>query len=210
VRCSSRPRSVRALIDALSLVALTVLVNGCIHSTQLVPTQPSAITQELVVRSLERALEQLDTAGLVGRSVSADLFVQQAALQPFAKEFVTDWLEAHGVRVTTSGEEFRLRILAYALGTDRGETFFGIPSVQTPLIGIPSPEIALFKWVRNRGLADVSIFVFDGATNAFVKTVGPGIGRSKQDDFTILILVNFTVSDLDECAPSSRAEPGRP
>ena len=194
----------RALTLGVNVVALAVLVGGCVSSSQLTPTQPSAITQQLVVRSLERALLQLDTTRFAGRKVSVDLFAQQSGTQAFVKEFVTAWLEARGVRVTSEGQELKLKIFASVLGSDRGETFLGIPSLQAPLIGIPSPEIALFKWVRNRGLAEVSIYEFDGAANTFVGAFGPGIGRSKQDDFTFLIVINFTLTDLDERPHANR------
>jgi hypothetical protein len=36
-----------------------------------------------------------------------------------------------------------------------------------------------------------------------VRAIPPGIGRSKQDDFTILLIIDFTVSDVDE-----RPQPG--
>jgi hypothetical protein len=44
--------------------------------------------------------------------------------------------------------------------------------------------------------------VFDAATNTFVRehrlenTVRLGIGRPKQDDFTLLIIINFTLTEL--------------
>jgi hypothetical protein len=192
----------------LAVVTLIVLASGCASSSQLVPTQPSAITQQLVTRSLERALGQLDVMRFADRKVSVDLFAQQGGVQAFAKEFVTAWLEAHGARVTPA-QDLKLRVMVPVLGTDRGETFFGIPSIAVPLIGIPTPEIALFKWVRNRGLAEVSIYVFDAGTNKFIDTVGPGIGRSKQDDFTLLIVINFTVADVDERAHAGHGDPDR-
>jgi hypothetical protein len=176
---------------------------GCVSSSQLVPPQPSAITQLLVIRALERALVQLDTTRLAGRSVAVDVFTQignQPWSQAFVKEFVVARLQARGVQVSDSAE-LSLKIFASALGTDRGETFVGIPSIQIPLFGVPTPEIAVFKWVRNRGLAELFVYAFDGKTNAFVDSLAPGVGRSKQDDFTVLIVINFTLSDVQP--PSS-------
>jgi len=45
----------RARLRAVAVAALTTLA-GCASSSQLIPTQPSAVTQQVVVRSLERAL----------------------------------------------------------------------------------------------------------------------------------------------------------
>jgi hypothetical protein len=61
-----------------------------------------AVTQQLVVCSLERALTQLDLTGFIGHRVTVDLFTQtanqtligptQAGSPAFVKEFVTAWL----------------------------------------------------------------------------------------------------------------------
>src|SRR5215831_2873337 len=94
---------------ALAAAALALLTAGCsTYSSQLSPTQPSAVTQQLVLRSLERAFAQVDLTEFVGRRVTLDVFTQtanqtligtpQAGSQAFVKEFVTTWLEAHGVR----------------------------------------------------------------------------------------------------------------
>ena len=190
----------RALTRGFVIVALTTL-GGCAASSQLIPTQPSAVTQQLVVRSLERALMQLDLSRFAGRKLSVELTSQSYGAQAFAKEFVTTWLEARGVRVTSESPDLTLKVIASVLGTDRGETFFGIPPLQSTLVGVPTPEVSLFKWVRNRGLTEMSVFVFDARSNTFLEAVGPGIGRSMQDDVTILIVINFTRTDVEDRPP---------
>jgi hypothetical protein len=48
----------------------------------------------------------------------------------------------------------------------------------------------------------MSVFAFDARTNTFLETVGPGIGRSMQDDVTILIIINFTRTDVEDRPPA--------
>src|SRR5262245_15422015 len=146
----------------MPLIALCIAMSGCAYSSQLAPTQPSAVTQQLVIRSLERALAQLDLTGLVGRRISLAIFTQtanqltmgppQAGNQAFVKEYVTTWFQSRGVWVTSESADLTLKVAASVLGTDRGETFIGIPAFQVPILAIPFPEISLFKWIRNRGL----------------------------------------------------------
>jgi hypothetical protein len=204
--CSRAAPLRSALIRGLAVIAFAIVSSGCVSSIQLAPTQPAATAQLLVIRALERALVQLDTARFRGRAVAVELFTQlaqqpaatpQAGSHGFVEEFVTAWLRARGVRVASDSAELRLKIFASALGTDRGETFVGIPSIQTPLLNIPTPEISVFKWVRNRGLAEISVYTFDAKNDAFVDVLGPAVGRSKQDDFTVLIVIAFTVSDVE-------------
>jgi len=200
------PACMRLAAAALGL-GVAALVAGCVSSVQLAPSQPSAVTQQLVIRSLERSLAQLDTSRLAGRKVSVDLYAQTAS-QAFVKEFVVAWLEARSVRVATGSQELAVKIFASAVGSDRGETFIGIPSIQVPVIGVPIPELALYKWARNRGLSEVLVYVFDGTSNQLVETLGPAVGRSKQDDFTFVVIVNFTLTDVDDRpVPPGRGRP---
>ena len=200
-------RLTRALV--VIVISVIVLASGCAYSSQLIPTQPSGVTQQLMTRSLERALMQVDLTGLVGKQVSLDVFTQtgnQAMLggnqpppsQAFVKEFVAIWLAAQGVPVTPEAMDLQLKVAASVLGTDRGESFVGIRAFQIPILAIPFPEIALFRWVRNRGVAEIWMYAFDPRTRGLVGQILAGIGRSKQDDFTILLMIDFTVSDVDQ------------
>ena len=184
---------------ALAVLALCILLGGCAFSSQLTPTQPPGITQQLVIRSLERALAGLDLNRFAGKRVALDVHIQ-AGNEAFVKAFVQTWLEAHGVRVTGDSPALKLRAFVSVLGTDKNERLIGIPSFQAPVIGVPVPEIALFKLVRNRGLAEVSIFAFDGATGEFVESTPTAVGLAKQNDYTFLLVISFTLTDVDERA----------
>jgi hypothetical protein len=189
-------------------------------TTGLGPTQPSGIAQQLLIRSLERALGQLDFQRLVGHTVDLEVFVQagnqglvspglvgQAILsqgfvnQGFVKEFVVMWLKSHGVRVATVSPELRLKMFVAVLGTDRGETLIGLPAFQAPILNVPIPEIALFKWTRNRGQSELRVFAVDGKTDDFVEQLPIGVGHAKSDDFTLLLFIGFSSADVDQRAP---------
>ena len=192
---AGRCRRQRALMSATAVLAC--LLGGCAFSSQLTPTQPAGVTQQLVMRSLERALAGLDISRFADRKVWVDIYLQSGN-ETFVKAFVAAWLEAHRVHVTTSEPELKLRVFVSVLGTDKNEKFIGIPAFQAPVLNIPTPEIAFFKRARNRGQAEVSIYAFDGPSDKFVERTPTGVGLAKQDDYTILILITFTVSDADK------------
>jgi hypothetical protein len=169
-------------------------------SSGLLPTQPPAITQQLVIRSLERGLSGLYVHRFAGRRVDVAVFAQ-AGNEAFVKEFVMSWLKAHGVRTVSKDPELQLKVFATVLGTDRGETLLGLPAFQAPVVNVPFPEIALFKWVRHRGLTELRAFAFDAKTEDFVDQLPPGVGHAKSDDFTVLIFIGFSSSDLDKPVP---------
>jgi len=173
------------------------LAGGCALATELKPTEPTAVTQQLVARSLERAVAQLDVERFQGRRAALEVFAQ-VGNQALTGAFVAAWLEEHGVRITKESPDLTLRVFVSALGTDRGQTLIGIPAFQVPVVGVPFPELALFKWVRNRGLAEVRLYAFDAQTGAFVDKDRRREGRAKQDDFTVLLVIDFTVTDVDQ------------
>jgi hypothetical protein len=177
-----------------------VLLGGCSLTSGLLPTQPPGVTQQLVIRSLERALAGLYLHRFEGRGVEVKVFAQ-AGNEAFVKEFVVSWLKAHGVRTVSKDPDLQLKVFATVLGTDRGETLVGIPSFQVPIVNVPFPEIAIFKWTRHRGQTELQVFAFDGKTENFVDRLPPGIGHAKSDDFTVLVFIGFSSSDLDKRMP---------
>lgn len=181
------------------MVLVCLLTTGCALSVQVASTQRPAIEQELLVRSLERAVAGLDVKRFSGRRVLLDLHGLTPD-QGFAKEFLIARMRQQGVDIVSDEKqaELRLKVFASVLGVDRGDTLLGLPATVAPLVGITVPEIALFKWVRNRGHTEVEIYAFDGQTQRFVDKVPASVGRSKYDQFTVLVVISFTWSDLDE------------
>ena len=180
-----------------AVVAVGAALSGC-GATRVTLTERSGLEQLLLVRSIERAVAALDTTPLLGRRVNLEL-IALTRDQGFAREYVVTRLQERGVSVVMdpAQADMRLKVFATALGVDRGETFLGIPAFTAPVITVPIPEISLFKWVRNRGLAEVQVFVYDPRTDTFLSRVPDGVGRAKYDDFTFLIVFGFTVTDLD-------------
>jgi hypothetical protein len=187
-------------VMGIPLAAL--LLAGCATSTEIYPTSPSATSQLLVFRALERAVAALDVDRLRGRRVALEV-ISQLFDHRFAAAYLETWLRTHAVAVGGENPDLRLQVYLLTLGTDRGQTFVGIPAFQVPVLSVPIPEIALFKWVRSRGRADVRIYAFDPASAAFVEALPEATGRSKFDDYTILIVVAFSVTDVDDPLPGT-------
>jgi hypothetical protein len=190
---SARLRSMRVSLALMGCL----LAGGCSLAGQLPPTKPEGVTQQLLIRSLERALAQLDVTKLQGPGVNLEVFVQTGN-QDFIKAFVTTWLRAHGVRTVSEFPEVKVKLFASVYGTDSDRTFIGIPAFQVPVVNVPFPEIALFKWERNRGQTELRIYEFEGKTDTPLAAQAPGVGRSKYDNFTVLIIFGFTQSDVEK------------
>jgi hypothetical protein len=189
----------RSAQSKILILFCCILFAGCAVSMQVTSTQRSTIEQRLLVGSLERALATLDTRLLKGKTVTVDFY----GLTPdkdFAKEFFIAWLGEHQVRTVTDPKQaqLNLKVFASALGVDQGQSFIGSPSFTVPLIGIAVPEIALFKDVRHSGHAEVEIYTTKAGSGEFVDKSPPAVGETRYDDYTLLLIINFTRSDAGE------------
>jgi hypothetical protein len=187
----------RGRILWLNVLTVSMCLTACTSPATVSPSAPTAVSQALTLRALERAVKQLDVTPLTERRVSVDVKAQ-AGPEPFARTFIETRLRERGVTIATDHPDVNLTVLVGILGTNQGETFIGLPSFMVPLVGLPTPEVALFKWQRNRGLVEVQIYAFDAATTAFARKTSQGIGHSKFDNFTLLLFLSFTLDDLEE------------
>lgn len=188
----------RTAIKNLSLW-LCLCAGGCAVSTQITNTPRSGIEQKLLVRALERALDGLDVQQFKGKTVSVEFY----GLTPdkdFAREFFIAWLQSQRVRIAESPTpaQLRLKVFASVLAVDRGQSFVGAPSFTVPLVGFVVPEIPLFRDVKYMGQAEIKISTTNEETGEFVSESAPAVGRSNHDDYTVLIIVHFTHTDLEE------------
>jgi hypothetical protein len=67
---------IRARLHIFATAVLCALLGGCSLTSGLLPTQPPGVTQELVIRSLERGLSGLYLHRFEGRGVKVDIFTQ--------------------------------------------------------------------------------------------------------------------------------------
>jgi hypothetical protein len=183
----------------LSFSFLAFSLAGCAATAQITNTPRSSIEQQLLVRALERAMAGVDTQKLKDKTVAVDFY----GLTPdkdFAKEYFIAWLQAQHVRVAPDPRLAQLRLKAFAsvLAVDQGQSFLGAPSFTVPLVGFAMPEIPIFKNIEHSGHAEIKTSVSDAQTGEFVDESGPAVGQVQHDDYTLLVVVHFTRSDLEK------------
>jgi len=189
----------RIALGILLLCSVSFLVGGCAVSPQITNTRRSSIEQELLVSSLERGFETLETQHLAGATVTVDFY----GLTPdkdFAKEFLIAWLQAHRVHIVTDPKEAQLRVKVFApvLGVDQAQSFIGTPSFTVPFLGVTIPEIPLFRDVRHVGHAALESYTLEEDGGKSLDRSPPAMGQSAYDDYTVLIIIHFTRSDMDK------------
>jgi len=176
-----------------------IFVAACAVSTQVTRTSRSSIEQQLLVSSLERGFDRLNTEPLNGATVSVEFFGLTSD-KDFAKEFLTAWLQAHQVQIVTEPRQaqVRLKVFAPVLAVDQAQSFVGAPSFTVPFLGITMPEIPLFRTVRHSGHVALETYFIDEDSGTLIEKGATAIGHSEYNDYTILILLHFTSTDLEK------------
>jgi len=199
VKGSVRRLAVRGATLAFLSIAAVFFATGC-TTVRVTATERSSIEQRLIVRSLERAAARLDITPLVGRSVRLELFTLTKD-ETFAREFLRTRLEGRGLHiVNVPPADLTLQVFTAALAVDTADTLLGLPAMQAPILAIPIPEIALFKWERSRGHAELQSYVYD-TTGRLLGHVHDVLGQAKWDRFKVLIFISFTITDIDKRPP---------
>jgi hypothetical protein len=176
-----------------------LLLTGCAASAQITNTPRSSIEQELLVRALDRAMAKLDVQQLTDKTVAIEFY----GLTPdkdFAREYFTAWLQAHRVRITSDSRlaQLKLKVFASVPAVDQGQSFLGSPSFTVPIIGFGIPEIPIFKNIEHSGHAELKMSITDAQSGEFVTESLSARGTTTHDDYTLLIIVHFTRTDLEK------------
>jgi hypothetical protein len=190
--------SIREYRSAAMVFCCGLFLASCSVSTRISPTQRSGIEQQLLTRSLERAFEQLDTARFRGKSAALEVYGLTDDRR-FAEALLAADLQESGLKLEENSEnaDLRLKVFLTAFGIDRGETLLGVPGFSAPVVNLPVPEIALFKSERNRGYTQLRLFAFDEVSQKLLQKSELVEGRSKYDHYKVLLLINFTLDDVD-------------
>jgi hypothetical protein len=73
-----------------------------------------------------------------------------------------------------------------------------MPSVTVPFLGVTMPEIALSNPATHQGYVEIQIYTLDGASGDLLTRSPRAVGESAYNQYTILVMLNFSRTDLDE------------
>ena len=186
----------------IAILFAFILLIGCGFSTQIPASKPSGLEQMLIVKSLQRAAAKLELGRYHGKRVYLELF-SQLSNDRFIRAYLSTLLQKDGAEVVSDADkaDLTLKMFASVVGIDHAESLVGLASSTLPVVDLTIPEIAFYKSVRDRGYTDLKIFAFDRRTGKFLSEESPqGIGKSKYNRYTLLILIKFTVTDVNSQA----------
>lgn len=171
------------LIIALS----TLLASGC-TTIKKSDTSRTGLEQLLVSSAIDRSLNKIDWTPIRG----APVFVETKYLDCVDKNYVIvgvhQRLLANGCTLVDKAEDSAvvLEIGSGAVGTDRQDTFLGIPEISLPASQISLPRMAIFSREKANGTAKLAIVAYDTKSKRPVINSGTQIARSDHKDWSIL------------------------
>jgi hypothetical protein len=193
-------------------VALQLAGCGATRSTD---TNRTATEQLLVSDAIDRAVQNMDLHVLSGQTVYLDdSKLADVVDKNYLISTLHQYLLANGCQLRDKRDEadFVVEARAGAVGTDRNDLLFGVPSMNVPQIPLVQPvpaaipEIPIAKRKDQRGVAKIAVFAYHRKTGAPVWQSGLVHEESSANDVWILGAGPFqrgTIYDGTEFAGSS-------
>jgi hypothetical protein len=185
--CHSIP--VLALFTAIALP-----LAGC-GTTRSTDTNRTATEQLLISDAIDRAVQTMDVHTLSGQTVFLDdSKVADCVDKNYLVSTLRQYMLANGCQLKDQKDQadFVVEARAGAVGTDRNDLLFGLPSMNVPQIPVVQPvpavipEIPIAKRKDQRGVAKIAIFAYHRQTGTPVWQSGIVHEESSANDVWIL------------------------
>jgi hypothetical protein len=186
-------RARHATVALLLIVPGLALSSGC-GATRSTDTLRTATEQLLISDAIDRAVESMDLKTLAGQTVFLDdSKVADIVDRNYYVSTLRQQLLANGCELRDKREEadFIVEARAGAVGTDRNDLLFGLPSMNVPQIPLVQPvpaaipEIPIAKRRDQRGIAKIAVFAYHRATGTPVWQSGIVRQESSANDVWI-------------------------
>ena len=196
-----------AVVKNLALiVAFIGLIAGCTTAHKPTRTQRSAIEQLLMSEAMMRSLSDNANdslpipkgARVVLETTAINLDSGSSSDQLLLEKIMASWLGKQGYAIQKKEElsSYRINIIAAALGTELGDSFFGMPPVTSQLIPFSLPELAIYKNQYQTGYVKFYMDIFDVQAGTLVHSSPFYIAQTYYNDYTFLMFFNFSSTDL--------------
>ncbi len=191
----------RSMLGILQVLLLVGMLTGCgAMNTIPVPTSPTAVQEFLMAQAVDRSLPEEKTIPLpltYGDTVSVDSSELKED-KGFMKSAISGWLGERGLKIALdpTKAKYRIHILVQSLGVEQRSSLFGIPPIQSTLLPIALPEMAMYSSQKMSGYTRFRLHIYETATGRFVRSTPWFQGSTYFNEYTILFFFDFEFTDL--------------
>ena len=176
-------------------------LSGCMNPPLTSHTARTSVEQLLLTQAVGKSLtnpSDQDFPLPTGATVKVDL-TGLTEDRAFIKAAIEGWLGEQGYQIRQINESatYRIHLIVNAIGTEQGESFIGMPPIQSSLIPFSLPEIAIFRVQRQTGRVQYYMNIFEEQTGKFVATSSRHESQTYHHQYTILLFFSFLDTDLD-------------
>jgi hypothetical protein len=184
----------RLFIVVSLLAAVALPLAGC-GTTRSTDTNRTATEQLLVSDAIDRAIQTMNFQTLSGQTVFLDdTKVADVVDKNYLVSSLRQYLLANGCQLRDQRDQadFIVEARAGAVGTDRNDLLFGLPSMNVPQIPLVQPvpavipEIPIAKRKDQRGVAKIAVFAYHRQSGAPVWQSGLVHEESSANDVWIM------------------------
>ncbi|SEK62694.1 hypothetical protein SAMN05216387_102199 [Nitrosovibrio tenuis] len=189
----------------LTLIVVSMLfAAGCSTMHSATQSQRAAIEQLLISEAVLRSLPQ-DSDGILSIPQGARVVIDTSGIsadQILLQRTLGGWLGQQGYAVQKNEDkaDYRVSVIVGALGTELGNSFFGMPPVTSQLIPFSLPELALYKAQYQTGYVKFHMDIFELPGGTFVQSTPPFLAETHFNNHTVLLFFTINSTDL-ESAP---------
>jgi hypothetical protein len=176
------------------LAACALMYPGC-GTTRSTDTTRTATEQLLISDAIDRAVQTVNLQTLAGQTVYLD---DSRLGDVVDRNYLISTLRQHllasgcALRADREQADYVVEARAGAIGTDRNDLLFGVPSMNVPQIfpmqPVPAaiPEVPIAKRRDQRGIAKIAVFAYHRETGMPVWQSGVAHQESSANDVWIL------------------------
>ncbi len=208
----------RTMGGVLPLIVALTFIAGCALPQEVSKTPRSAVEQLLLTCAIERALANLTVPLPAGATVAVEVSGLQTDrahvhLQrerdsgvidapswdlAFVRDAVAARLGEQGYRIKPHPGEaiYLIRAMVLALGTNQGNTFFGLPPIQSVLIPFSLPQLTLYQEQDQLAHARLYLDIYEVATGRFVRSTPWTTGDAYYNQYTVLFFFSFRTTNI--------------
>ena len=165
----------------------------------------SAQEQLLISTAADRALARSDMRFLNGKRVFVDGFYLEAYDAPYVVGKLRNIVAFHGGKLVEKEGDSDVTFEVRSGGLSLNETTFliGIPSLTLFFLGtgLETPELNIFKMLKQRGVAKLSFFGYDTRDRKLLFSSGVRRGSSRATSYWVFLLGPFTFDNMSKLPP---------
>jgi hypothetical protein len=195
----------RRIIAMLGAGLAIMSLAGCTTSGRMTDTPRTATEQLILDQSLAQTVAHARINIPAGRTVAIETFGLSPDTVPdkaFVQAGITRWLGKQGLRIPgDKNEQYLLRVMIHAFGTDSNSFFFGIPPVSGALFPISLPEMAFYKSATQSGFTRFSIDIYERASGKYLASTPNYEGHTFVKGATAFFFITFGSSNLSPGTP---------